>query len=38
MPMPFQKFADWRQNAAVVQTEAVTVMPICSGGNNAVVV
>jgi hypothetical protein len=38
MPKPFQKFADWRQSAAVVQREAVTVVPSCSGGNNAVVV
>jgi fumarate reductase subunit C len=37
MPMQFQKFADWRQSAAVVQREAVTVMPSCGGGDNVVV-
>jgi hypothetical protein len=26
---PFQKFVDWRQCAAVMQKEAVTVIPIC---------
>jgi len=26
------KFVDWRQCAAVVQREAVIVMPSCSGG------
>jgi hypothetical protein len=34
---PFEKFVDWRQYAAVMQREAVTVMPSCNGGNNAVV-
>jgi hypothetical protein len=29
---------DWRQCAAVMQREAVTVMPSCSGGSNVVVV
>jgi hypothetical protein len=29
---PFEKFVDWRQCAAVMQREAVTVMPSCSGG------
>jgi hypothetical protein len=29
---PFEKFVDWRQYAAVMQKEAVTVMPSCSGG------
>jgi hypothetical protein len=27
----FEKFMDWRQCAAVMQREAVTVMPSCSG-------
>jgi hypothetical protein len=31
---PFEKFVDWRQCAAVMQREAVTVMPSCSGGGN----
>jgi hypothetical protein len=34
---PFEKFVDWRQSAAVMQREAVTVMPSCSGGGNVVV-
>jgi hypothetical protein len=34
---PFEKFVDWRQCAAVMQREAVTVMPSCSGGGNVVV-
>jgi hypothetical protein len=34
---PFAKFVDWRQCAAVMQREAVTVMPSCSGEGNAVV-
>jgi hypothetical protein len=34
---PFDKFVDWRQCAAVMQREAVTVMPSCSGGGNIVV-
>jgi hypothetical protein len=33
---PFEKFVDWRQCAAVMQREAVTVMPSCSGGGNVV--
>jgi hypothetical protein len=28
---------DWRQCAAVMQREMVTVMPSCSGGGNVVV-
>jgi hypothetical protein len=35
---PLEKFVDWRQCAAVMQREAVTVMPSCSGGGYAVVV
>jgi hypothetical protein len=31
------KFVDWRQCAAVMQREAVTLMPSCSGGGNVVV-
>jgi hypothetical protein len=34
---PFEKFVDLRQCAAVMQREAVTVMPSCSGGGNVVV-
>jgi hypothetical protein len=34
---PFEKFVDCRQCAAVMQREAVTVMPSCSGGGNVVV-
>jgi len=33
----FEKFVDWRQCAAVMQREAVTIMPSCSGGGNVVV-
>jgi hypothetical protein len=33
----FEKFMDWRQCAAVMQRETVTVMPRCSGGGNVVV-
>jgi hypothetical protein len=33
---PFEKFVDWRQCAAVMLKEAVTVMPSCSGGGNVV--
>jgi hypothetical protein len=33
----FEKFVNWRQCAAVMQREAVTVMPSCSGGGNVVV-
>jgi hypothetical protein len=34
---PFERFGDWRQCAAVMQSEAVTVMSSCSGGDNVVV-
>jgi hypothetical protein len=34
---PFEKFEVWRQCAAVMQREAVTVMPSCSCGGKAVV-
>jgi len=34
---PFGKFVDWLQYAAVMQREAVTVIPSCSGGGNVVV-
>jgi hypothetical protein len=34
---PFARFMDWRQCAAVMQKEAVTVMPNCNGGGNVVV-
>jgi hypothetical protein len=34
---PFEKFADWLKCAAVMQMEAATVMPSCSGGVNVVV-
>jgi hypothetical protein len=34
---PFEKFVDWRQCAAVMQKEAVTVIPSCSGGGKIVV-
>jgi len=30
--LQFETFVDWRQCAAVMQREAVTVMPSCSGG------
>jgi hypothetical protein len=32
-----ERFEDWRQCAAVMQKEAVTVMPRRSGGGNVVV-
>jgi hypothetical protein len=35
--LQFEKFVDWRQCAAVMQSEAVTFMPSCSGGCNLVV-
>jgi hypothetical protein len=35
---PFEKFVNWRQCAAIMQREAVTVMTSCSGGGNVVVV
>jgi hypothetical protein len=34
---PFAKFVDWRQCAAVMQREAVTVVPSCGGVGNVVV-
>jgi len=34
---PFAKFVDWRQCAAIMQRQTVTVMPTCSGGGNVVV-
>jgi hypothetical protein len=34
---PLEKFVDWRQCTAVMQREAVIVMPNCSGGVNVVV-
>jgi hypothetical protein len=34
---PFETFVNWWQCAAVIQREAVTVMPSCSGGGNVVV-
>jgi hypothetical protein len=33
---PFEKFVDWRQCAAVIQREVMTVMPSCSGGGNVI--
>jgi hypothetical protein len=33
---PFEKFMDLRLCAAVMQREAVTFMPSCSGGGNVV--
>jgi hypothetical protein len=33
----FEKFVDWRQCAAVMQREEVTVTPSCSGGGNVIV-
>jgi hypothetical protein len=33
----FEKFVDWRRCAAVMQREAVNLMPNCSGGGNVVV-
>jgi hypothetical protein len=35
---PFEKFVDWRKCAAVMQREAATLMPSCSGGGKVVVV
>jgi hypothetical protein len=32
-----ENFVDWRQCASVMQREAVTVMPSCSGEDNVVV-
>jgi hypothetical protein len=32
----FEKFVDWQQCAAVMQWEAVTLMPSCNGGGNVV--
>jgi hypothetical protein len=34
---PFETFVTWLQCAAVMQSEAVTVMPSCSGEGNVVV-
>jgi hypothetical protein len=34
---PFEKLVDWRQSAAVMQREAVTVIPRFSGGGTLVV-
>jgi hypothetical protein len=34
---PSEKFVDWWQCTAVMQREAVTVIPSCSGGGNVVV-
>jgi hypothetical protein len=34
---PFEKFVDWRQCAAAMQREAITVMPSFSDGSNVVV-
>jgi hypothetical protein len=34
---PFEKFVDWRQLVAVMQRDAVTIMPSCSGGGNVIV-
>jgi hypothetical protein len=33
---PFEKFVDWRQCAAVMQREALTVRPSCGGGGTVV--
>jgi hypothetical protein len=33
----FERFMDWWQCAAVMQTEVVTVIRSCSGGGNVVV-
>jgi hypothetical protein len=35
---PFEKLVDWRQCAVVMQREAVTVMPSCSGGGGGNIV
>jgi len=32
----FEKFVDWRQCAAVIEREAVAVMPSCSGGGKVI--
>jgi hypothetical protein len=34
---PFEKFVDWQQCAAVMQREAVNIMPSFSGAGNVVV-
>jgi hypothetical protein len=34
---PFENFVDWRQCAAAIQREAVTLMPSCSGGDEVIV-
>jgi hypothetical protein len=33
----FEKFVDWKRCVAVMQREAVTVLPSCSGAGNVVV-
>jgi hypothetical protein len=33
---PFEKYMNWRQCAAVMQREAMTVMPNCSSGGNVI--
>jgi hypothetical protein len=35
--VPFENFVDWHQCAPIMQREAVTVMPSCSGEGNIVV-
>jgi hypothetical protein len=35
--MSFEKFVDWWQCAALMQMEAVTVIPSCTGGGNVAV-
>jgi hypothetical protein len=35
---PYERFVDCKQCAAVMQREAVTIMPSCGGGNVVVVV
>jgi hypothetical protein len=34
---PFEKFVDWRQCAAILQREEVTVMPSYRGGGKVLV-
>jgi len=34
---PFENFMDWQQCDTIMQREAVTVIPSCSGGGNVVV-
>jgi hypothetical protein len=33
---PSENFLDWRQCTALMRSEAVNVMPSCSGGGNVV--